>query len=188
MKRAPQDLIQNKTAVFWLQNPFCSTSACQLAPLGKGGNPGISLGNRGRKHWRIQEAEISSGREAEIRIFWFLEDTEWAECCWRARSSLGLHSSGSLKNLLQEKGIPIPEKSHQSFWLIHELCGSRREISSEMLVHPILVPKIRNPCSSIWGRGKKYFFFWDKKPQRTIWIRERPTHHQGGANSNKNSM
>lgn len=36
MKRAPQDLIQNKTAVFWLQYPFCSTSACQLAPLGEG--------------------------------------------------------------------------------------------------------------------------------------------------------
>lgn len=36
MKRAPKDLIQNKTAVFWLQYPFCSTSACQLAPLGTG--------------------------------------------------------------------------------------------------------------------------------------------------------
>lgn len=36
MKRAPQDLIQKKTAVFWLQYPFCSTSACQLAPFGEG--------------------------------------------------------------------------------------------------------------------------------------------------------
>jgi len=35
MKRTPQDLIKNKTAVFWLQYPFCSTSACQLAPLGE---------------------------------------------------------------------------------------------------------------------------------------------------------
>lgn len=47
MKRAPQDLIQNKTAVFWLQYPFCSTSACQLAPLGMGRESRDFFGEQG---------------------------------------------------------------------------------------------------------------------------------------------
>lgn len=53
MKRAPQDLIQNKTAVFWLQYPFCSTSACQLAPLGEGeGIKGFFWGTEGENNTR----------------------------------------------------------------------------------------------------------------------------------------
>lgn len=71
MKKAPQDLIQNKTAVFWLQNPFCSTSACQLAPLGKGGNPGISLGNRENTgEFRRLKSPLAGRQKSEYSGFW----------------------------------------------------------------------------------------------------------------------
>lgn len=59
MKRAPQDLIQNKTAVFWLQYPFCSTSACQLAPLGEGeGIKGFLWGMEGENNTGYHQAQI----------------------------------------------------------------------------------------------------------------------------------
>lgn len=63
MKRAPQDLIQNKTAVFWLQYPFCSTSACQLAPLGKGRESRDFFGEQREKIPGNRSLESSNSRE-----------------------------------------------------------------------------------------------------------------------------
>lgn len=56
MKRAPQDLIQNPTAVSWLPFPFCGTSAAQLAPLGDGeGITGFLWGeNTARYHQALR--------------------------------------------------------------------------------------------------------------------------------------
>lgn len=66
MKRAPKGWIQNATAVFWLQYPFCSTSACQLAPLG--GGMGASLGSRERT--QRQTASHSWEERAEREGGW----------------------------------------------------------------------------------------------------------------------
>lgn len=95
MKRAPQDLIQNKTAVFWLQYPFCSTSACQLAPLGKGRESRDFFGEQREKIPGNRSLESSNSRERgnqNIQVLgehwmrpsaaWGLSQTLWApEVC-----------------------------------------------------------------------------------------------------------
>lgn len=167
MKRAPQDLIQNKTAVFWLQDPFCSTSACQLAPLGKGRESRDFFGDQRERIMGNRRLESSNSRERinqNIQVLgehrdrpsaaWGLSQTLWAPGVGNPHPP---HRAAELSHPLQEKGIPLPQLIHLSSWPPHELCDSRGEMTSqkEMLFYPILVPKIRNPRSSLWGREKK---------------------------------
>lgn len=71
MKRAPQDLIQNKTAVFWLQYPFCSTSACQLAPLGMGRESRDFFGGQGENTgYRRVKSEYPILEDGTGRVLW----------------------------------------------------------------------------------------------------------------------
>lgn len=165
--------IQNKTAVFWLQYPFCSTSACQLAPLGKGRE---SRDCFGRKYW-IQENAIEQQGDKNQNIqsesTGTVSERSWgwhSSPFWSHPYTPGLGSSAGEGNS-HSREIPS--------WAfgLSTSCVTAEGKSPLRRCSYILVPKKRNPCSSIWGKGGKNIFWvrgWEKKKnlQRTVWIRE----------------
>lgn len=144
MKRAPQDLIPKKTAVFWLQCPFCSTSACQLAPLGKGRESRDFFGEQGKKILETgRRMRSSNSREIKIRISNF-RTLEWGKCCPEVCTPHPhLHRPGVSGILCRRREFPFQKNPLLSFSL-----DSRREmIPQKMFLYPI-------PCS----QNKKLLF------------------------------
>lgn len=110
MKRAPRDLIQNKTAVFWLQYPFCSTSACQLAPLGTGRESRDLFGG---KYQETGDWNLARAGRYKSEYPGFRRMLEQAKCCLRAEPN-PLSSSGLLSPSFPLQSRNLPQENSYS--------------------------------------------------------------------------